>query len=395
LAAATHDDFDSTTQQSGMGFPPTSFEAAAPPRVPITRNGRVAIMQGFWGQNIGNAFFDLGGRWIAQQVFGADEVSPIQNQQGYRTFHRQRTGNPKNDLGLLRYLDTEVFITQGPMFTNTFESLWRSSFEHMKKRGIKVALLSAAFFKYSDEEVNAVRRFLKEFPPAIIVTRDSDTYDRVKDLCKYTYSGIDSAFFVPNDYRPVRTTLPPYIAVNFDQYPEPNLTACAPNEDLAGTYDVTFQALNRKWGAKQPWLQNSFSAAGQWQCYLGAMLDFRRLPKQIDDYIIVRPDHRFNPHVTWKIYKHPNGIAADEPYTYLTIYSGAEMTLSDRVHACVATLAYGKPAMLFHPTPRARLFERLGLAAIRQTPVSLSLERLEEERQAEVAFLRHAVSQVM
>lgn len=360
-----------------------------------TINGRVAIMQGFWGQNIGNAFFDVGGKWIAEQVFGAENVSPIQNQQGYRTFHRQKTGNPKNDLGLLNYLETDVFIHQGPMFTTNFEPLWRKTFEHMKKRGTKVILQSAAFFKYNDEEVNAVRRFLSEFPPAIIVTRDADTYERIKDLKCQVYKGIDSAFFAPKAYRPVRMSLPPYIAVNFDQYPEPNFTISktAPASVPAGAKQ--FEALGYHWTAKQPWLQMKFADAGQWQCYLGAMMDFRRLPKQIGEYMVVRPDHRFNPHITWKVYAQPNAVASDEPFTYFTIYSGAELTLSDRVHACVATLAYGKPAMLSHPTPRARLFERIGAGQIRTQPVSLDMNRLEEERQAEVAFLRDAVGRVL
>jgi hypothetical protein len=127
---------------------------------------------------------------------------------------------------------------------------------------------------------------------------------------------------------------------------------------------------------------------------LGAMLDFRRLPSKIDDYLILRTHHRFNPHITWKIYSQPNAVASDEPFTYFTVYAGSEMTLSDRVHACVATLTYGKPAMLYHPTPRARLFERLDLSSIRQGPVSLNQDRLEEERQAELDFLRSAIEKI-
>jgi hypothetical protein len=357
-------------------------------------NGRVAIMQGFWGQNIGNAFIDLGGKWIAEEVFGAENVSGIQNQQGYRTFHDQSCGNPRNDLGLLNYLDTDVFITQGPMFTKTFEALWRRSFEHMQRRGTKIVLLSASFFRYTDDEVNAVRRFLRDCPPAAIVTRDGYTYERVKDLCKLTYNGIDSALFSPKAFRPVRMSLPPYIAVNFDQYPEPWFDV---DRKAASRHDkqIQFEALGWRWRARQPWLQMKMSQAGQWQCYLGALVDFRQLPAQLADRLVIRPEHRFNPHISWKIYRQPNGIASDEPYTYLTIYSGADLTLSDRVHACVVTLAYGKPAMLFHPTPRARLFERLGVNNIRSSPTELNLSRLEEERQAELDFLRDAMAQIL
>jgi hypothetical protein len=135
-----------------------------------------------------------------------------------------------------------------------------------------------------------------------------------------------------------------------------------------------------------------FSRAGKAWAYIGALLDRRRLPSEIAGYTVVRPEHRFNPHITWKIYRQPNAVASDEPFTYFTVYAGSSLTLSDRVHACVATLAYGKPAMLFTPSPRARLFERLGLGTIREKPVTLNLDYLERERQAELQFLKQTVA---
>lgn len=134
--------------------------------------------------------------------------------------------------------------------------------------------------------------------------------------------------------------------------------------------------------------------AGQWQCYLGARLDWRSLPEKVDGLIVIRPEHRFNPHVTWKVYRQPGAIASDEPFTYFTIYAGTQLTLSDRVHACVATLAAGKPAMLCHPTPRAYLFERLGLDKIRDEPTMLDPQLLLREQESELAFLRMAREQL-
>ncbi len=48
---------------------------------------RVALVSGHWGQNIGNAFFNMGGKWILESLFGPGEVAFIQDQPGYRTFH--------------------------------------------------------------------------------------------------------------------------------------------------------------------------------------------------------------------------------------------------------------------------------------------------------------------
>lgn len=95
--------------------------------------------------------------------------------------------------------------------------------------------------------------------------------------------------------------------------------------------------------------------------------------------------------MTYKIYQHPNAVASDEPWTYFNVYANAELTLADRVHACVITLAYGKPAMLFTPSPRSALFERVGCGAIRERPVMLDAEYLEDERQKELAWLKAKV----
>ncbi|MEM9185742.1 MAG: polysaccharide pyruvyl transferase family protein [Planctomycetota bacterium] len=355
----------------------------------------VALVYGFWGQNIGNAFFNVGGKWIVEQMFPEHDVIEIQDQPGYRTFHNQSKGNPKRDLGLLDYLDTDYVVLQGPMFTKSFRALWEPTFEKLRARGVKVVLLSAAFFHYDDEEIDSVRGFLKEYPPVMISTRDGDSYEHVHDLAELTYSGIDSAFFWPLAYRPAPLAIEPYITINFDQYPEPDFTVAESEADLKGKFDKRFSALGRAWGAKQPWLQKRFSKAGQWQCYLGALIDFRRLPERIADHLVVRPDHRVNPHITWKVYNQANAVGSDEPFTYFTMYSQTQLTLSDRVHACVATLAAGGPAMLYHPTPRARLFERVGLTEIREQPVELDLAYLDEERQTQIATLRELASQTL
>jgi hypothetical protein len=353
---------------------------------------RVALVSGFWGQNIGNAFFNIGGKWILQQVFPDHDVDFIQDQPGLRTFHNQSTGNPKNDIELLRLLDVEYIVLQGPMLTVNFRPLWERTIAALMRRGTRVILLGAALFKHNDAEIEANQRFLREYPPFLMSTRDHYTYEAFKDVCPRIYSGIDSAFFAPKVYQPFQLTLRPYITVNFDRYPEPNIVVGSRGKALEGKYDYSFEALQYAWGLHQPSLQMRFSLRGKAWAYIGAFLDRRRMPPEIGGYTVVRPEHRFNPHMTWKIYRQPNAVASDEPFTYFTVYGGTSLTLSDRVHACVATLAYGKPAMLFTPSPRARLFERLGLHTLRERPLSLDPDYLEQERQAEIDFLKSAVA---
>lgn len=72
--------------------------------------------------------------------------------------------------------------------------------------------------------------------------------------------------------------------------------------------------------------------------------------------------------------------------------STAELALSNSVDACVATLTSGHPAIRFTPSPRAALFERLGLGEIRNQLAELDPTRLEEEQEEEITWLKDKVA---
>lgn len=359
-----------------------------------THHPRIAIVGGFWGQNIGNAFFNVGGRWILDQVFGEANVGFVQDQPGYRTFHRQSGGNPPRDLGLLDHIDVDWIVLQGPMLTMNFRSLWQPTFQRLRERGTRVMLLSAGLSEYSQPEIDESRRFLAELKPDILVTRDRRTFEAVGDVVERAYDGIDSAFFISRAFTPHRLTLEPYIAVTFDRYPEPTISVAPSDGELPDAATTRFEALGRHWGLAFPGLSSAIANQGWIQAYLGSLLDRRRLPTHVDGHLIVRPEHRSNPHIGWKVYRHDNAVTSDEPFTYFTIYAGAELTISDRVHACVASIAYGTPAMLFARTGRASLFDRLGLGAIRKEPQVVPRPTLMQEQESELRFLRDAVAQV-
>lgn len=354
------------------------------------RRPTVALVSGFWGQNIGNAFFNIGGKWILEQVFGEGAVAFIQDQPGYRTFHDQSKGNPANDIELLRFLDVEYIVLQGPLLTTGYEKLWRRTFEELTARGTKIILLGAAFFKFRPLEFEAARAFLEEFPPALISTRDTRSYEQIKSwgLSIPLYDGMDSAFFAPKAYTPFRMTAPAYVACNFDRYPEPSITVSQSRELSA---DQAFEWEGKWWNLQTPSLVSKLAHRSKVQAYLGHLLDGRKLPSEIDGRMVIRPEHRVNPHMTYKVYQHPNATASDEPWTYFNIYANADLVLADRVHACVAALAYGRPAMLFTPSPRQALFTRVGAGEVRDRPVTIDLDWLEDQRMQEVAWLQSTI----
>jgi hypothetical protein len=343
----------------------------------------VVMVYGFWGQNIGNAFFNVGGEWILQQVFGPERVGKIQDQPGYRTFHDQSKGNPGHALDLLGAVQAEVLVLQGPMLTETFRALWQGTFRTLAERGTKIVLLGAALFRFTPAEIEAARQFVRDSKIAAIVTRDSDTYHALKDDVPFAHDGVDSAFFVPDAVSPVALDLGPYYCFTFDRFPEPSISLDGPS----GAADQEFTWDGYTWGLKAPRTVARLAGRGKAQAYVGHLVDRRKLPLALNGRRIVRPEHRTNPHITWKVYQRSAAVASDEPFTYFALYSQADLTLSDRVHACVATLAYGKPAMLFTPSPRARLFDRVRASDIRSRPVSVDPAWLAGEKAAELEFL--------
>ena len=111
----------------------------------------------------------------------------------------------------------------------------------------------------------------------------------------------------------------------------------------------------------------------------------------IGQYMLVRTDQRFHPHFRSKIYAYKNSFCADIPYGYINLYANAQLTLSDRVHACAVTLAYGHSAMLFAKTNRVGLLERVGAGEITKRPVSLDMELIRAEKAKMVEWLQNVL----
>ena len=59
-------------------------------------------------------------------------------------------------------------------------------------------------------------------------------------------------------------------------------------------------------------------------------------------------------------------IVSDNPMDYLLLYRNASEVYSDRVHACIPTLAFGNIARLFSNSPRIALFENAKIPDVRK-----------------------------
>ena len=81
----------------------------------------------------------------------------------------------------------------------------------------------------------------------------------------------------------------------------------------------------------------------------------------------------------------------DTPPGFLIAYANSLLTLSNRVHANVATLSYGNKAMYFSDSKRAKLLDRVGLNEIYNKPMSLSKEVLDNELNSLKTFIKNSI----
>jgi len=177
---------------------------------------------------------------------------------------------------------------------------------------------------------------LRRLKPLAFVSRDDVTYAAYQHAVRNSHPGIDCAFFLPDAYKPFRLALPDYVVAAFDACPEPRLDA--KGRLLVRAHHQIYEAAPRAW---------------------------------------VDTD---------------NTLISDIPQDYLTLYANAQEVHSDRVHACVASLAYGGAARLYNSTPRGSLLDCAGAYGIREDLAKLDMGMLAQKKNAQVAYVREVVS---
>lgn len=344
-------------------------------------SSRTALVSGFWGQNVGNAFFNIAGEHMLQSA----GLNPffVQDMPAYATFRNEEKGSFDNAFGTLEFLDFDLLVLQGPLFTRNFGNIWGETLKRLNAQGKRWAIMSGAFRKYTAEEQAVARAVFDAVPPVFVSTRDSVSYEMLESQHTGNFplrSGIDSAFFLPQAYEPP-TSSEKAIALCFDHFGEPELVS-----DSSGGIQIGDASYRLAWDDRGDRMASKSKAhAIAYQSLVGR----KARPSEINGHRIIRPDHRTNPHMPFKIYRDPNGLASDEPWTYLAVYRNVALTMSDRVHACVATIAYGGTAMLHNPiTKRSAMFRDVGASEIEEKPVSLDEELRLAQYAATVEFLR-------
>jgi hypothetical protein len=322
-----------------------------------SNNLRIGMYAGSWPQNIGNAFFDFGAEAIIRQAFPDAEIfrmggavhwmfnNSSRTRFGYlgRIFrklgpiHHPINGNSL-EIGEIAEIDLLVF--PGMSMCEEFAVNNGPTFLEANMRGVAVLGLGAGGSLYTEREVEKFASFFNKLDNAAIITRDDDTFAMFKGKIRNIEPGIDCAFFLPDYFKAPKLTIGDFDVVTFD--------ASEPPSELRQSKPGRLFAHHDLWGP---------------------------LPK--------------------KYTSKKRTLVSDVPEDYLSLYANCNTTYSDRVHACIASLAYGNSAQLFSNTPRKALFDKLNAGDIRKRSISLDFNLLNALKRQQVEMTRRVVKKLV
>lgn len=317
-----------------------------------------------WEVNIGNGFIDKGAKMAIQRSFPDADIVEVSGYPNLAASRRDagllpdvpvfdslpsygtRWGdgsNLSNVVNVAEFVDSDLAVLPGCILYDHVLERYAPVFESLKERDIPIILLGAGGLDYSSQTKKYVREFIDAIDPAGIITRDSNAYEAYKNDVEHAYDGIDCAFYIDEWYQPPEAN-EELVVSTFDKGDEPAIATdkriiradhhplCQPNADLRSQY--------KKYTEKTEFFQEE------------------------------------------------NVMVSDLLEDYLFFYANATQTHSDRIHACVPTLAYGNAAQFWFETPRGALFDRVTTDDITQKATTLDQDTLEEEKTRQAETLR-------
>lgn len=341
---------------------------------------KIQVASGYWSQNIGNAFFQLGSRAFLEQAAEPDDrVSTLPDHPANWTLVSKAKGGPANALDSLEVWDPDVLVISGPSLRRGFEKMWVDTLQRHKSRGGRVLLMGIGLFHFDDEERELVRRVadldLIDFASA----RDSRTYEVLSNAGIPSYNGLDSAMYLPWAYEPnVLSNAGNFAVLNFDRLVEPKIELRE-----SGTYSTTLGNL----GIEGQNLDDKIAKLGHSMSYAIQHARKGHVNESIGDLEVISTSNRTNPPLHYINYRRKNSFVSDEPFSYLDLLGNARLTVSDRVHSVVATLVYGGEALFYNETPRASLLDQVGLN-FEKGACFLDQELVEKKRLEQLSAVR-------
>lgn len=284
---------------------------------------KIALLTSVTFNNIGNGFIDLGAEAALMkalplnaelfkvssnanfaatmgQMFMLKE-NPIINWLWVHTMQRAakklhdrsyKTVKTQNIFSMASMVKCDYFIIPGCVLTVPFFTIYGDLIKRKAEQGSKIIFLGASGNFYTEYEVKFVSEYLRKLRPYAIMTRDSLAYKYYANFTKNSYNGIDNVFFVNLLNLPqIDTDLTPYVVLNIEEPKHYRI-----KEELKNI----FKEKNIVYSYHKPF-------------------PYTKVSKLVKNGVIV----------------------SDNPMDYLLLYRNASEVYSDRVHACIPTLAFG------------------------------------------------------
>ena len=312
--------------------------------------GTFLINGGGWSTNIGNAFLDIGSSNIIKYLDSGNKVYTTSSLYRfiYSNYINRKYNILKNQLkhtNLTNILDIykpDYLVQTGACLGDDWMAVHGNQLLKANEKGIEILFIGVGLTDLGyQSDHDSIINFIDKLNPKILISRDVETYNVIKKCKNISFDGIDCAFFLNYNFTPI-DILPKRLGIlNFDKG-----LRSLPN----GLLDECDYIIN---------LHHSF-----WHNF--SIFDY---PKMINYYY------------------NGNTYISEIPEEYLNLYSNSYITLSDRVHSCVATTTFGNTAQLFSNSPRLQLFCRVGLDKINVEPSKVDLYKLKNEMIGERKFI--------
>ena len=315
----------------------------------------IMLWGGNWFRNIGDAFVDLGSVYTLNQASKSNVIlsSTVPSgvlSRGYLSYHEQILSGAiidktSNLLDVRGIVNSDYNVISGAILSESW--LKRCFFDkklQLGEKDTKIIINGGGGVLYSRKEFETVRDYLSKMNLYAFISRDEKIFKEYKDIAEHSFNGIDCAFFVSDCFNPPTLSISDYITFTFDKIKkEPE--------------------LNNK-GRKIVRTHHS--------CWTQIGL----LRRVVFNYILSKQG-----------FSKKDTMISDLPQDYLTLYANTDETHSDRVHACVPTLAFGRPAKLYRDTPRAALFDKVDAGSVRNKLTYPNLKKIEKEKERHINFL--------
>jgi hypothetical protein len=301
---------------------------------------KIIVENSTWN-NIGDGFYQSSLFMLITKLF--PEARVFMGEGPIKRAFQPKEKQFKNSFKMMEYQNADIHIFSGPIIRQLITN-YKNTIINITKKNARYALISCSSAGINEKGIKEVKDFFSKYPPLAFSSRDTETYLNFKDSVPSSYDGICTAFLVekllPIDMVDIGQK---YFVSSFYQEPEPVFTSNG---------KVTIENIELK--SQKNIIPTSWNIARH--------LEFlRTVPENLQDHTIIRAHQGVSNKVNHYNFAYPNSYITLNPITYLSIFKGAEFTISDRVHACAVTLAFGKPARLISNSLRAGIFSRLGM----------------------------------